>query len=357
MTTTNDENKAESMLKNAAEKAALLLKDAAEKASHLPLDAAEKAALMTMNAAEKAAQLPLDAAEKAALLLKETTERNMFMPAEIKAALVLKDAAEQACLMPKDSVSKMTELLNDATRKAVLIIKEEAEELTAKKNKFLDLAAHELRNPITSISLLLKVAEKQIEAGQPVAVNVLERLRGPVDRLVRLVVDLLDMSNLERGTLVLVKAKTNIVSLISQCLEEFQIQASERNFIFNKPSESIELNIDPLRINQVLSNFLDNAIKYTHRGDIEVSLVEMSQTVRISVIDHGEGIHPEKLSSLFTTFFRGSSDVTVQTSGLGLGLSVCKGIIELHHGTIGVLSEVGKGSAFYFDLPKMDGAL
>lgn len=337
------DQKAASLLVEAAEKAALLLKEAAEKAATLPIDAAEKAAI-----------LPIDAAEKAALLIKDEAEQNANLTAQTKAAIVLREAAEKVVLLPKDAVDKMTFLLNDATKNAVLILKEEAEALARSKIKFLDIAAHELRNPVASISLLLQVAEKQVAINQPLTSDILARLRIPVDRLVRLIVDLLDMSKLERGQLSVEPIKTEMVALISQCVEEFQMQAPKRSFIFNKPEQAIELVVDPLRIYQVLANFLDNAVKYTSEGPIEVAVEALPSRVRVSVADHGEGIPQEKKQSLFTIFSRVNFDSTLHTSGLGLGLAICKGIIDLHKGTIGVESEEGKGSTFYFELPKMD---
>lgn len=320
-------------------------------AAHLLIEAAEKAALLITDAAEKAALLPIDAAEKAALLIKDAAGQNV-MPAETKAALLLRDAAEKALLLPRDSIEKMTELLQDATKNAILILKEEAENLAASKIKFLDIAAHELRNPIASISLLLRVAEKQVEKHEPLTADLLARLRLPVDRLARLVIDLLDMSKLERGQLVLVPIKANLVSLISQCVDEFRIRAPERSFIFNKPDQPIELEVDPLRIYQVLANFLDNAIKYTSEGAIEIGLASPPSAVRVSVTDHGAGIPLEKKSLLFTVFSRGNLESTVHDGGLGLGLSICRGIVDLHNGVIGVESAEGKGSTFYFELPK-----
>lgn len=335
------------------EEAALLIKSAAEKAAVLLTDAAEKAALLPIDAAEKAALLSINAAEKAALLLKAATEKVELLSAEKKAALLLKEATEKVFLLPKDSVEKMTSLLNEATRDAILILKEEAENLATKKIIFLDLAAHELRTPITSISLLLQVVERQIEKKQAVPVEILARLRTPVDRLAKLIGDLMDMSKLDKGLLTLEFVKTDIVTLISQCLEEFQILAPTRNFFFNKPDQPIEINIDPLRINQVLSNLLDNAIKFSCNGPIEVALEVMPAAIRVSVTDHGSGIPKEKQQTLFTIFSKGTSEEATHTIGLGLGLSVSKRIIDLHSGTIGVESEENKGSTFYFELPKM----
>ena len=229
-----------------------------------------------------------------------------------------------------------------------------AEDMAKQKSKFLDIAAHELRTPITVISMMLQVAEKQTTKGRPLTIDVLARIQAPVKRLTRLIVDLLEMSRLERGLVVLAPVQTDLVSLISGYLEEFRVQAPERSFLFNKNVQSIEINIDPIRVGQVLSNLLDNAVKYSGDGEIEITLEDMPNVTRVSVADHGAGIPKEQQAVLFHAFSRGSTDAVIRESGLGLGLSICHGIISLHGGTIGVMSEEGKGATFYFELPKKE---
>lgn len=227
-----------------------------------------------------------------------------------------------------------------------------AEAALKSRTTFLDIAAHELRTPVTTISMIQQFVQKQITRGQTPAWEILARLRAPVERLSHLVVDLLDVSRLERGLLVLRPVPTPMVSLVSECIGEFQTQVPRRRFVFDKTARPIEAVIDPVRINQVLSNLLDNAVKYTPEDSpIEVALECTSKVLRISVIDHGEGIPQEQQNMLFDAFSRGSTEATVRVGGLGLGLSVCRGIIEMHGGRIGVQSEEGRGSTFYFELP------
>jgi signal transduction histidine kinase len=226
-----------------------------------------------------------------------------------------------------------------------------AEDLFERKSKFLDIAAHELRTPITIISLLLQLAEKKKEQTQTASSEILSKLRAPVERLSKLAVDLLDLSRLERGLVELLSEQTNMVNFISECIEEFRIQVPKRSILFTKPHYTIESKIDPLRINQVLTNLLDNAVKYTREGPIEVTLENIPNATRISVIDYGPGIPKDVQQTLFNAFSRGKTDATIRTAGLGLGLSVSKEIIELHGGVIGVESENSLGSTFYFDLP------
>ena len=249
------------------------------------------------------------------------------------------------------------DLVRSETRER--LARETAEHTSELKSKFLDIAAHELRTPITAFSLLLQITQRSLENGQPVEVITLVRLRSQAIRIGRLVIDLLDVSRLERGLTVLQKVPTNIVSLISECIIEYQLLEPTRQFNFLSlddgfdKSEAKVLDIDPVRINQVLTNLLDNAAKYTPKDSpIEVMITKLPNTLHVSVIDHGAGISPEHQKKLFTAFSRGKSDTVTKSAGLGLGLFICRAIIDLHLGTIGVLSEEGKGSTFYFELPR-----
>jgi PAS domain S-box-containing protein len=225
-------------------------------------------------------------------------------------------------------------------------------EMIEEKNKFMDIAAHELRTPITALSLFIQNAEKKIEKNIPLTFDFIAKMKRPADRLAKLVTNLLEISKERRGFVNLERTQVDLDQLIFECLEDFKVLAKNVNFIFTRPLLPISMNIDPLRINQVLSNLLDNAIKYAGERDIEVALIETSQCVRVLVIDRGYGISKDQQEKIFMAFSRGQNNTDVKASGLGLGLAVCKGIIDLHHGCIGVESIEGKGSTFYFELPK-----
>ncbi len=237
--------------------------------------------------------------------------------------------------------------------------KEIAENALRVKSRFLDIAAHELRTPVTGFSLLLQFAQMQLEKkGVAVDVATLARLRTQANHLSRLVVDLLDVSRLERGVLTLKRELTNLVSLVSGCLDNARLQTPPRRFTWIEPGQPIELNLDHDRIIQVLSNLLDNAIKYTPSDTpIEVVVEIDSDFARVAVTDHGPGIDEKLQATLFNPFARGTGNQEEQVGGLGLGLYVCRGIIALHGGKIGVQSKPGVGSTFYFELPRSVAAI
>lgn len=237
--------------------------------------------------------------------------------------------------------------------KAAIIEAKEAAENTARlKSHFLDIAAHELRTPITSCSLIVQLAQKQLVKGHSVEESTLARLRTHCERISRLVVDLLDVSRLERNVINLQLEYKNISTLITEQLDDYKLLRPNRKIVFLKPKEQIVVKCDTVRINQVISNFLDNACKYTpDDSPIEISIETMPTFVRVSVKDQGPGISDDQQITLFTPFTRGSMELTGRSGGLGLGLYVSRMIIELHGGRVGLTSKVGHGSTFYFEIP------
>ncbi len=145
--------------------------------------------------------------------------------------------------------------------------------------------------------------------------------------------------------------RTDLVQLISDCVSNFKNVDPEREFIFIPPVEKLEISIDPIRIEQVLANLLENACRYsTAKQKIEIKLEQFPGRVMVSVSDSGPGISKEQQELLFSRFYRIKSDQTIKNSGLGLGLFICRGMIELHGGKIGVKSAPGSSSTFYFEL-------
>lgn len=230
--------------------------------------------------------------------------------------------------------------------------KEEAEKAAQSKARFLDIAAHELRTPVTSLALSLSLAQKLRQQGQSFEASFMDRLERQTNRLCRLVIELLDASRLDRGEFTLNRTMTDLVALLKESIEEFSIRSPERKIDLHSSDAAAFSNIDALRIQQVISNLLDNAIKYTPTDSPLEARIESTETLlRVSITDHGQGISEEQQKLLFKPFVRGQSELTERASGLGLGLTICEGIVKLHGGSIGVKSEIGSGSTFYFDLP------
>lgn len=228
-------------------------------------------------------------------------------------------------------------------------------ELNELKNKFLGIAAHDLRNPITVIqgysSLLLHGGIGEIPDEQR---ELIERIHKASQRMLNLVNDLLDISAIESGQLEL--------NLQEIELEKFLKESYESNALLAK-DKSIELKlecepdlpkvvIDPNRIEQVINNLITNAIKYSHpQTRVTLRARALKDEVEISVEDQGLGIPESELSIIFTDFGRASVKPTAGEKSIGLGLAICKRIVEAHNGRIWVESKPGVGSKFTFTIP------
>ena len=232
----------------------------------------------------------------------------------------------------------------------------EQKRLEEMKLDFVSMAAHELRTPLTSISGYLSVFihenEKMFNAEQ---MSFLNRISISTQRLYALVENLLSVSKIERKGMLLQKQQTDWVTHLRQILMDFQNSAKEQRvtLTFIEPTVIIPpLTIDPLRIEEVLSNIVSNAINYTKAdGHVTVSIDVKDGMVVTNIKDDGPGIPPDAIPFLFTKFFRVSGKLEQGSKGTGLGLYISKAIIDMHKGTIWVTSELGKGSTFSFALP------
>lgn len=236
------------------------------------------------------------------------------------------------------------------------ITKEKEVELL--KNTILSTVSHELRTPLTSIrgsaeSLLRKDVEWSENDRQEFLTAIIDESQ----RLRELIDDIMDMSKIEAGALNLDINAADIIKLINRVISRFQIRFPDVVFEFEIPSDIPMALIDEGRIEQVLSNLIENGIKYTPKRAvirISVSCLTKTKKLEIAVRDWGIGIEPEFQQEVFTRFYRIKNKMCKNVIGSGVGLSITKGIIEAHGGTIRLESEPGKGSCFYFTIPCED---
>lgn len=227
-------------------------------------------------------------------------------------------------------------------------------ELEHLRDEFTAMLVHELRAPLTAVrgassSLLSHLdqfsKEKKIEY--------LNMIESSSKNMIAIVSDLLDAAKIEAGKFQINQQPTDIVKVINQKIEEAKPLVEEKKLTItqNLTQEPIQLNIDSLRIGQVLMNFLSNAIKYTDKGLIEVNLSKEEKKVIISIKDTGIGISEEGQKKLFSKFAQLTSKGPRTIKGTGLGLTISKGIVESHGGKVWLTSELNKGSTFFFSLP------
>ncbi|WP_300603628.1 ATP-binding protein [Niabella sp.] len=226
---------------------------------------------------------------------------------------------------------------------------QEVEMLSRKKDEFIALAAHELKTPITSLRGFLEVLQIQATPDS-IHFGLLERSMRQVNKLTTLLNDLLDVSRLRLGKLLLRCEDFDIVAMAHEVLAGFA-HFSKHTFVF-KNENPIVVYADRIRLEQVLINLLNNAVKYAPSGGkVTLEIEETDGWVQISVADEGVGIDAAHLPEIFTQFYR-AVEPNSNISGLGIGLYISKEIIVRHGGTIRAESRKGHGSVFICSIPK-----
>ena len=226
------------------------------------------------------------------------------------------------------------------------LAKEEAEESNRIKSAFLANMSHEIRTPLNAIVGFSSILATEVSEEERVEyLDIIERNN---ELLLQLINDILDLSKIEAGTLEYVKRPINLgeVCRTIYAVHKERIKGGV-DFIFDNGEEDLQMEGDPNRIMQVITNFITNATKFTHTGEIRFGFEREGENVRVYVKDTGIGIEKEKVGHIFERFVKLNSFV----QGTGLGLSICRMIIEKIGGEIGVTSEFGKGSTFYFIIP------
>ena len=228
---------------------------------------------------------------------------------------------------------------------------EALKEADRRKDEFLATLAHELRNPLAPIRNALYLLKSR-PAQDPMLRAAQDMMDRQVTHMVRLIDDLLDVSRITRGKLELRREPVELARIVEIALETARPHVSQQ-LTLSLPSEPIRLDADPVRLSQVLSNLLNNAAKFTPRsGRITVSASLEGAIVVIRVRDTGVGIEPQMLPQLFQIFSQVGSPLERAKSGLGIGLSLARSLVELHGGTIEAHSEGrGKGAEFVVRLP------
>jgi signal transduction histidine kinase len=252
-----------------------------------------------------------------------------------------------------ERVKELERALRDSYKEAKTA-RAEADTARRTKDEFLALLGHELRNPLAPILTALELMKMREGGGALRERAVIER---QVRHLVRLVDDLLDVSRITRGKIELKRTAVEVCQIVSQAIEMASPLLEERshNLRVSVPRRGLLVDVDELRMAQVVSNLLTNAAKYTEPGgQIFVTAARESGTIVVRVKDSGAGISPEILPRVFDMFVQGKQSLDRTEGGLGLGLTIVRNVVELHGGAVVARSEgQGKGTEMELRLPAL----
>jgi signal transduction histidine kinase len=227
------------------------------------------------------------------------------------------------------------------------------EDLSRLKDEFLSIASHELRTPVTSIKGYTQLAKTLIrENDLATSEEYLDIALDQIDRMSRLILELLDVSRIETGRLQIRREAIAWSNFVRDVVHRHHTAFSDRHFRVDVEGDERVVNGDRDRLEQVLGNLLENAVKYSPEGsDISVDVDDRGDHVVTAVSDRGMGIPADELGQVFERFHRGRHVSSTNYGGLGLGLYITKQIVERHGGQIWVESREGQGTTFYFSLP------
>jgi len=227
-----------------------------------------------------------------------------------------------------------------------------------RKDEFLAMLAHELRNPLAPLSNALEIL-KRVGSPAPVAQQARDMMNRQLRQMVRLVDDLLDVSRITTGKLTIKPKRCELTDVVRSAVDTAKprIEARQHTLTVTLPDAPVHVDADPTRLSQVFSNLLNNAANYTEPGGlIALRATADDDCVTVSIKDNGIGIAPEMLGPVFQMFAQADESLERVHGGLGVGLTLARHVVELHRGTIEARSDgIGRGSEFIVRLPRARG--
>ncbi len=257
--------------------------------------------------------------------------------------------SEEDCILAAELAARAAMAIDNAR------LYREAREALSARDRFLSVASHELKTPLTTLLGNAQLLERQIHK-RPDSDSrdrrAIELIIGQTRRLSRMVATLLDISRSESEQLQIEPEPLDLVALTSRIVNELQIVSDHHTLQFHTTVAHLMITGDPMRLEQVLQNLIQNAVKYSpNGGPVEITIEVTGEIARIAITDHGIGIPAQALPLLFRRFYRAANSEQWRITGMGIGLFVVRQIVDLHGGEVHVQSTEGEGSTFTVTLP------
>jgi signal transduction histidine kinase/ActR/RegA family two-component response regulator len=247
-------------------------------------------------------------------------------------------------------------LMRERSRQALLNAKAEAERLAQARTEFLANMSHEIRTPMNGVLGMLNLLKDTPLTDEQR--DLLQTAETSAQHLLEILNDILHLAKIEAGQMKLERTPTDLKRLVRETCEMVRPQARLKGILLREelPTDELYALADPTRLRQILLNLLSNAVKFTERGEVVARLIQREASadnehaLRFEVQDTGIGIPPDKQQQIFEPFRQADGSTTRKYGGTGLGLAICKKLVELMGGQMGVVSQVGEGSTFWFEV-------
>ncbi len=291
-------------------------------------------------------------------LIESLSESSLFQNGngstdQFRAELVNKDnltldISEVSIINEDEKIGSLV-VVHDITREKMI---------EAMKSEFVSIAAHQLRTPLSAIKwtmrMLLDGDLGELNEDQK---GLVKKTYSSNERMISLINDLLNVTRIEEGRYLYQLELSHIEDVVAPLIESYKTEVERRGIKFNiniPKKKTPKIAVDAEKITLVIQNFIENAMKYTNQGgvmELNISYNKEKDEIEVSVKDSGVGIPKDQHGRVFTKFFRAKNIIKMETEGSGLGLFICKNIVEAHKGRVWFESEEGVGSTFYFSLP------